>query len=128
MGLRLAVLCRGAFGDLAIFRSPPRHGERKHDRPRAPKGIAPIGTHSIAMIDLGDENGTMLAMMAALAPLEHLHRGLDIRATPPRAWVLASKTVMVGCRSFSLSVSHAPKSRHLAPGARLGGPITSIGC
>src|SRR5690242_19839055 len=77
-----------AGAPLATWRfSDHRQGTAKgntDDRPRAPKGIAPIGPHSIAIIDLGHENGTMLTMMAALAPLEHLHRRLDIRATPPR--------------------------------------------
>ena len=47
--------------------------------PQAPRGAAPVGPHSMALIDLGDEHGplwvhdgTMLAMMAALAPLEAL--------------------------------------------------------
>ena len=47
--------------------------------PQAPRGAALVGPHSMALIDLGDEHGplwvhdgTMLAMMAALAPLEAL--------------------------------------------------------
>jgi cholesterol oxidase len=47
--------------------------------PQAPRGGAPVGPHSMALIDLGDEDGplwvhdgTMLTMMAALAPLEQL--------------------------------------------------------
>lgn len=47
--------------------------------PQAPRGGMPVGPHSMALIDLGDENGpicvhdgTMLTMMAALAPLEQL--------------------------------------------------------
>ena len=47
--------------------------------PQAPRGIAPIGPHSMALIDLGDEHGpvwvhdgTMMALMAALAPLDAL--------------------------------------------------------
>ena len=47
--------------------------------PQAPRGTAPVGPHSMALIDLGDEHGplwvhdgTMLALMAALAPLENL--------------------------------------------------------
>jgi cholesterol oxidase len=47
--------------------------------PQAPRGTAPVGPHSMALIDLGDENGplwvhdgTMMALMAALAPLENL--------------------------------------------------------
>jgi cholesterol oxidase len=46
---------------------------------QAPRGTAPVGPHSMALIDLGDElgpiwvhDGTMLALMAALAPLENL--------------------------------------------------------
>ena len=45
--------------------------------PQAPRGAAPVGPHSMALIDLGDEHGplwvhdgTMMALMAALAPLE----------------------------------------------------------
>ena len=47
--------------------------------PQAPRGTAPVGPHSMALIDLGDEHGpvwvhdgTMMALMAALAPLEAL--------------------------------------------------------
>ena len=47
--------------------------------PQGPRGAAPVGPHSMAMIDLGDEHGplwvhdgTMLTMMAALAPLKEL--------------------------------------------------------
>ena len=46
---------------------------------RAPRGAAPVGPHSMALVDLGDEqgplwvhDGTMLTMMAALAPLKDL--------------------------------------------------------
>jgi len=46
---------------------------------RAPRGSAPVGPHSMALIDLGDEHGpvwvhdgTMLTVMAALAPLREL--------------------------------------------------------
>src|SRR4249919_483066 len=46
---------------------------------QAPRGAKPVGPHSMALIDLGDEHGpvwvhdgTMLTMMAALAPLEAL--------------------------------------------------------
>ncbi len=46
---------------------------------QAPRGTAPVGPHSMALIDLGDEHGpvwvhdgTMLTVMAALAPLESL--------------------------------------------------------
>jgi cholesterol oxidase len=47
--------------------------------PQAPRGVPAVGPHSMAMIDLGDEHGplwvhdgTMLAMMAAFAPLKEL--------------------------------------------------------
>jgi cholesterol oxidase len=47
--------------------------------PQGPHGAAPVGPHSMALIDLGDEDGplwvhdgTMLTMMAALAPLKDL--------------------------------------------------------
>ena len=47
--------------------------------PQGPRGAPPVGPHSMALIDLGDEHGplwvhdgTMLAMMAALAPLKEL--------------------------------------------------------
>jgi cholesterol oxidase len=46
---------------------------------QGPPGAAPVGPHSMALIDLGDEDGpvwvhdgTMLTMMAALAPLKEL--------------------------------------------------------
>src|SRR5262249_62240182 len=48
---------------------------------QAPRGTAPVGPHSMALIDLGDEHGpvwvhdgTMLTMMAALTPLDSLLR------------------------------------------------------
>jgi cholesterol oxidase len=47
--------------------------------PQAPRGTPPVGPHSMAVIDLGDEqgplwvhDGTMMALMASLAPLENL--------------------------------------------------------
>src|SRR6476660_5821526 len=47
--------------------------------PQAPRGTAPVGPHSMALIDLGDEqgplwvhDGTMMALMASLAPLENM--------------------------------------------------------
>ncbi len=47
--------------------------------PQAPRGAAPVGPHSMALIDLGDEHGplwvhdgTMMALMAKFAPLENL--------------------------------------------------------
>jgi cholesterol oxidase len=46
---------------------------------QAPAGTAPVGPHSMALVDLGDadgpvwvHDGTMLTMMAALAPLKEL--------------------------------------------------------
>jgi cholesterol oxidase len=46
---------------------------------QGPRGASPVGPHSMALIDLGDEDGplwvhdgTMLTMMAALAPLKDL--------------------------------------------------------
>ncbi len=47
--------------------------------PQAPRGAAPVGPHSMALIDPGDEHGplwvhdgTMMALMAKFAPLENL--------------------------------------------------------
>src|SRR5262245_54596561 len=47
--------------------------------PQAPRGTPPVGPHSMALIDLGDEHGplwvhdgTMMGLMASLAPLENL--------------------------------------------------------
>jgi len=47
--------------------------------PQAPLSVPPVGPHSMALIDLGDEqgpiwvhDGTMLTLMAALAPLKEL--------------------------------------------------------
>jgi cholesterol oxidase len=47
--------------------------------PQGPRGAAPVGPHSMALIDLSDEDGplwvhdgTMLTMMAALAPIKDL--------------------------------------------------------
>ena len=47
--------------------------------PQAPRGTPPVGPHSMALIDLGDEHGpvwvhdgTMMALMASLGPLENL--------------------------------------------------------
>ncbi len=47
--------------------------------PQAPRGTPPVGPHSMAMIDLGDEHGplwihdgTTMALMGSLAPLEKL--------------------------------------------------------
>lgn len=53
---------------------------------QARRGAAPVGPHSMALIDLGDEHGplwvhdgTMLRMMAALAPLKDVLQ-LDLRS------------------------------------------------
>ncbi len=53
---------------------------------QAPRGVPPVGPHSMAMIDLSDadgplwvHDGTMLTMMAALAPLKDLLQ-LNVRA------------------------------------------------
>ncbi len=55
--------------------------------PQAPRGTPQVGPHSMAWINLGDEDGplcvhdgTMLKMMAALAPLESLLK-LNIRTS-----------------------------------------------
>jgi cholesterol oxidase len=47
--------------------------------PQAPRAAAPVGPHSMVLVDLGDEHGplrvhdgTMMALMAAFAPLENL--------------------------------------------------------
>jgi cholesterol oxidase len=55
--------------------------------PRGPRGGPPVGPHSMALIDLGDEqgplwvhDGTMLTMMAALAPLKDLLKLNVVRA------------------------------------------------
>lgn len=54
---------------------------------RAPRAVPPVGPHSMAMIDLGDHDGpvwvhdgTMLTMMAALAPVKNLLQGKLRRA------------------------------------------------
>ena len=54
---------------------------------KAKPGAAPVGPHSMALIDLGDEqgplwvhDGTMLTMMAALAPLKDLLKLNVVRA------------------------------------------------
>jgi len=50
--------------------------------PQAPRGTPPVGTHSMALIDLADEqgplwvhDGTMMALMASFAPLDALLQG-----------------------------------------------------
>ncbi len=54
--------------------------------PQAPRGTPPVGPHSMALIDLGDEHGplwvhdgTMMALMAKFAPLENLAK-LQLRS------------------------------------------------
>ena len=71
-----------ANGDDLVFATDldePVHGVATGFPARAPPGTATVGPHSIAMIDLGDENGptwvhdgTMLGVMAALAPLKNI--------------------------------------------------------
>ncbi len=73
-----------ANGDDLVFASDlaePVNAVATRFPPRAPRGFAPVGPHSMALIDLGDEHGplwvhdgTMLTEMAALAPLESLLR------------------------------------------------------
>lgn len=53
--------------------------------PQAPRNSAPVGPHSMSLIDLSDEDGplwlhdgTMMALMAGLAPLENLFK-LNLR-------------------------------------------------
>ena len=57
----------------------PVHAVATGYPPQGPRGALPVGPHSMALIDLGDEDGplwvhdgTMLTMMAALAPLKDL--------------------------------------------------------
>ena len=84
-GLKLSAKLGEQFsanGDdlvLADYLTEPVNAVATGFPPQAPRGAAPVGPHSMALIDLGDEHGplwvhdgTMLAMMAALAPLEAL--------------------------------------------------------
>jgi len=64
---------------VADYLPEPVHAIATGFPPQAPRGAALVGPHSMALIDLGDEHGpcwvhdgTMLTMMAALAPLEAL--------------------------------------------------------
>jgi cholesterol oxidase len=64
---------------LADYLPEPVHSIATGFPPQAPRGAALVGPHSMALIDLGDEHGpcwvhdgTMLTMMAALAPIEAL--------------------------------------------------------
>jgi cholesterol oxidase len=87
-GLRLSVKLGENFsanGDDMVFAD--KHGEPVNAiatgfPPQAPRGTAPVGPHSMALIDLGDEHGpvwvhdgTMMALMARLAPLDALLQG-----------------------------------------------------
>jgi cholesterol oxidase len=73
-----------ANGDDLVFASnleEPVNAVATGFPPQAPRGSAPVGPHSMALIDLGDEHGpvwvhdgTMLTLMAALAPLRELLR------------------------------------------------------
>jgi cholesterol oxidase len=81
-----------ANGDDFVFASNldvPVHAVATGFPSQAPRGSKPVGPHSMALIDLGDEqgpvwvhDGTMLTVLAALAPLEslaHLHLGEALR-------------------------------------------------
>ena len=81
-----------ANGDDFVFASNldvPVHAVATGFPSQAPRGSKPVGPHSMALIDLGDEqgpvwvhDGTMLTVLAALAPLEslaHLHVGEALR-------------------------------------------------
>jgi cholesterol oxidase len=71
-----------ANGDDLVFAdklSEPVNAVATGFPPQAPRGTPPGGPHSMALIDLGDEHGplwvhdgTMMALMAAIAPLENL--------------------------------------------------------
>ena len=73
-----------ANGDDLVFASnleEPVNAVATGFPPQAPRGSASVGPHSMALIDLGDEHGpvwvhdgTMLTLMAALAPLRELLR------------------------------------------------------
>jgi cholesterol oxidase len=71
-----------ANGDDLVFADKldkPVHAIATGFPPQAPRGTPAVGPHSMALIDLGDEHGplwvhdgTMMALMASLAPLENL--------------------------------------------------------
>ncbi len=73
-----------ANGDDLVFAAgldEPVHAVAMGFPSQAPLGTAPVGPHSMALIDLGDEqgplyvhDGTMLAMMASFAPFKDLLR------------------------------------------------------
>jgi cholesterol oxidase len=84
-GLKLSAKLGEKFsanGDDLVFASDlevPVNAVATGFSPQGPWGAAPVGPHSMALIDLGDEqgpvwvhDGTMLTMMAALAPLKAL--------------------------------------------------------
>lgn len=86
-GLPLSARLGASFsanGDDLVFASnltSPVNAVATGYPPQAPRGVAQVGPHSMALIDLGDEDGplwvhdgTMLTMMAALAPLESFCR------------------------------------------------------
>jgi cholesterol oxidase len=68
-----------AFADKQAM---PVHAIATGFPPQGPRGAAPVGPHSMTIVDLGDEqgpvwvhDGTMMAMMASLAPLAELLSG-----------------------------------------------------
>jgi cholesterol oxidase len=84
-GLKLSAKLGEKFsanGDDLVIASNlevPVHAVATGYPPQGPRGALPVGPHSMALIDLGDEDGplwvhdgTMLTMMAALAPLKDL--------------------------------------------------------
>jgi cholesterol oxidase len=92
-GLKLSAKLGENFsanGDDLVFASDlevPVNAVATGFPPRGPRGGAPVGPHSMALIDLGDEqgplwvhDGTMLTMMAALAPLKDLLKLNVVRA------------------------------------------------
>ena len=78
-----------ANGDDLVFAdnlSAPVHAVATGFPPQAPRGAPAVGPHSMALIDLGDDqgpvwvhDGTMLSAMATLAPLDALLK-FNIRA------------------------------------------------
>ncbi len=82
-GLKLSAKLGEKFsanGDDLVIASDlevPVHAVATGYPPQGPRGALPVGPHSMALVDLGDEDGplwvhdgTMLTMMAALAPLK----------------------------------------------------------
>jgi cholesterol oxidase len=73
-----------ANGDDLVFAAElaqPVHAVATGFPPQAPRGASAVGPHSMALIDLGDEegplwlhDGTMLAVMAGLAPFKEFLR------------------------------------------------------